>query len=277
MGGVGVSGYWLAIDTATDIASVAVGRRAGAGPVQAETGAHARGARRHATEILRLLGFALAGAGVRPPRRSGPLLGDGPGGFPGAGGRSPPCSRGRGPGASPRFPSPPSPSMDALPKRRSSGRPVTGARYRIRPARAADIAAVAAIEQEVFADPWSANDFQECVAGGVLFSVATACAAVAGYVVAHHAADEGEILNLAVTPLHRRRGLGRALVRHVLGRLARRMVKIVFLEARQSNTAARRLYESLGVVRVGRRPGYYRRPLEDAVILRATLAQVAYL
>jgi len=167
--------------------------------------------------------------------------------------------------------------MDALPKRRSSGRPVTGARYRIRPARAADIAAVAAIEREVFADPWSANDFQECVAGGVLFSVATARAAVAGYVVAHHAADEGEILNLAVTPLHRRRGLGRALVRHVLGRLARRMVKIVFLEARQSNTAARRLYESLGFVGVGRRPGYYRRPVEDAVILRVTLAQVAYL
>src|SRR2546422_5662852 len=60
--------------------------------------------------------------------------------------------------------------MAALPKRRSSGRPVTGARYRIRPARAADVAAVAAIEREVFADPWSANDFQECVAGGVLFS-----------------------------------------------------------------------------------------------------------
>ena len=111
----------------------------------------------------------------------------------------------------------------------------------------------------------------------MLFSVATARAAVAGYVVAHHAADEGEILNLAVTPLHRRRGLGRALVRHVLGRLARRMVKIVFLEARQSNTAARRLYESLGFVGVGRRPGYYRRPVEDAVILRVTLAQVAYL
>src|SRR2546426_11133875 len=117
--------------------------------------------------------------------------------------------------------------------------------------------------------------FQECVAGGVLFSVATARAAVAGYVVAHHAADEGEILNLAVTPLHRRRGLGRALVRHVLGRLARRMVKIVFLEARQADTAARRLYESLGFVGVGRRPGYYRRPLEDAVILRVTLAPVA--
>ena len=83
MGGVGVSGYWLAIDTATDIASVAVGRRAGAGPVQAETGAHARGARRHATEILRLVDFALAGLGIRPAELSGIVLGDGPGSFTG--------------------------------------------------------------------------------------------------------------------------------------------------------------------------------------------------
>ena len=167
--------------------------------------------------------------------------------------------------------------MAALPKRRSSGRPVTGARYRIRPARAADVPAVAAIEREVFADPWSANDFQECVAGGVLFSVATAGAVVVGYVVAHHAADEGEILNLGVTHDHRRRGVGHELVRHVLGELACRTVKVAFLEVRESNTAARRLYESLGFVGVGRRRRYYRRPVEDAVILRVTLAQVAYL
>lgn len=111
----------------------------------------------------------------------------------------------------------------------------------------------------------------------MLFSVATDGAVVAGYVVAHHAADEGEILNLGVTPGHRRGGVGRALVRSVLGELARRMVKVAFLEVRESNTAARRLYESLGFVAVGRRLRYYRRPIEDAVILRVTLAQVAYL
>jgi len=152
-----------------------------------------------------------------------------------------------------------------------------GARSPIRPACAADVPAVAAIEREVFADPWSANDFQECVAGGVLFSVATAGPVVVGYVVAHHAADEGEILNLGVTHGHRRRGVGRELVRHVLGELSRRTVKVAFLEVRESNTAARRLYESLGFVGVGRRRRYYRRPIEDAVILRVTLAQVAYL
>src|SRR5947208_12722227 len=112
--------------------------------------------------------------------------------------------------------------MDGLPKRRSSGRPVTGARYRIRPARAADVPAVAAIEREVFADPWSANDFQECVAGGVLFSVATDGAVVGAYVVAHHAADEGKILNPGVAPGHRRRAIARALVRPALGGLPAR-------------------------------------------------------
>src|SRR3989454_8644026 len=83
--------------------------------------------------------------------------------------------------------------MAALPKRRSSGRPVTGAHYGIRPARAADVPAVAAIEREVFADPWSANDFQECVAGGVLFSVATDGAVVGGYVVARSEEHTSEL------------------------------------------------------------------------------------
>src|SRR6266704_4924617 len=83
LGGAGVSGYWLAIDTATEIASVAVGRRAGAGPVQSETGAHAQGARRHASEIVRLVDFALAGLGIRPADLSGIVLGDGPGSFTG--------------------------------------------------------------------------------------------------------------------------------------------------------------------------------------------------
>src|SRR2546425_12258280 len=83
MGGVGVSGYWLATDPATDMASVGVGRRAGAGPVQAGSGVRARGARRPATEILRLVDFALAGLGIRPAELSGIVLGDGPGSFTG--------------------------------------------------------------------------------------------------------------------------------------------------------------------------------------------------
>ena len=94
---------------------------------------------------------------------------------------------------------------------------------------------------------------------------------VAGYAMAHHAADEAEILNLGVATAHRRRGVGRALVARLLALLADRGVEAVYLEVRESNNAARRLYQQLGFRDVGRRPGYYRRPLEDAVVLRTAI------
>lgn len=74
----GVSGLWLAIDTATDTASVAVGR-----PPHVTAGAHAAGARRHAAEIIGLVEFVLRRAGARPADLEGVVLGDGPGSFTG--------------------------------------------------------------------------------------------------------------------------------------------------------------------------------------------------
>ena len=88
---------------------------------------------------------------------------------------------------------------------------------------------------------------------------------------AHAAADEGEILNLGVAPRHRRRGVGRALVERTLDGLRSRGVRVVYLEVRESNAAARRLYETMGFAEVGRRGRYSQRPVEDAVILRGTL------
>jgi ribosomal-protein-alanine N-acetyltransferase len=138
------------------------------------------------------------------------------------------------------------------------------------------VPAVHAIERAVFSDPWSERDFRECLAPPVLFLVADPEAStsegVAGYVIAHHAADEGEILNLAVRPGHQRRGVGRELVKRVLATLHTRGVSHAFLEVRESNAAARSLYARAGFREVGRRPGYYRRPVEDAVILRAAIS-----
>ncbi len=123
----------------------------------------------------------------------------------------------------------------------------------------------------MFSDPWSANDFTECIRSGVPFLVAEQRGVVAGYVVAHCAADEGEILNLGVAVAHRRQGIARALVERVLEALAGRGVRTVYLEVRTSNASARRLYESLGFSEVARRARYYRRPVEDAVVLRAAI------
>jgi ribosomal-protein-alanine N-acetyltransferase len=108
----------------------------------------------------------------------------------------------------------------------------------------------------------------------VPFLVATAGDHVAGYAVAHYAGDEGEILNLGVGAAHRRRGMGRALVEGMLLTLGRRGVRSAYLEVRESNSAAQRLYEALGFTKVGRRTRYYRRPVEDAVILRAAIPAV---
>ena len=119
----------------------------------------------------------------------------------------------------------------------------------------------------MFSDPWSTQDFRDCVTFA-LFLVAEEGERIAGYVVALEAADEGEILNLAVAPAGRRRGLGRALVEAMLDALRSRGVGQVYLEVRESNATARALYASRGFKEVGRRKEYYRRPVEDAIVLR---------
>src|SRR5207253_2646093 len=92
-----------------------------------------------------------------------------------------------------------------------------------------------------------------------------------GYVVAWFAADEGEIANLAVDPPARGRGLGAALLDAALAEASGRGVTAVYLEVRESNATARRLYASRGFVEVGRRRGYYRKPPEDAIVLRCAV------
>lgn len=122
----------------------------------------------------------------------------------------------------------------------------------------------------MFSDPWSTQDFRDCVSFAQ-FLVAEAegeGGAIAGYVVALDAADEGEILNLAVAAGGRRNGLGRALVQHILEALTGRGVRQVYLEVRESNAPARALYAAHGFKEAGRRKGYYRRPVEDAIVLR---------
>ena len=106
---------------------------------------------------------------------------------------------------------------------------------------------------------------------GVPFLVAEHEGSVIGYVIAHHALDEAEILNLGVAPTRQRQGLGRALVVAMLAQLRELGVRVVFLEVRESNAVAHHLYGALGFTQVGRRRDYYRLPTEDAVVLRASI------
>lgn len=138
--------------------------------------------------------------------------------------------------------------------------------YRIRPATRADLAAVAAIERAVFADPWPAASFRRHLDDPFLVA-ARPQTGVTGYVVTRVTVPEAEILNVAVVPEHRAQGIGGALIRAALDALRQRGAGRVYLEVRVSNTAARRLYERCGFRVVGRRPRLYRNPPEDALLL----------
>jgi ribosomal-protein-alanine N-acetyltransferase len=91
---------------------------------------------------------------------------------------------------------------------------------------------------------------------------------IAGYLITRIFEEEGEILNVAVAPENRRQGLGAGLLDHALGDLKQRGVSTIFLEVRASNEAALALYVGKGFQPIGRRRDYYRRPMEDAMVLR---------
>ncbi len=140
--------------------------------------------------------------------------------------------------------------------------------FRVRAAQASDVPALVRIERRCFSDPWSAESFQALLRR--VGFVATRSREVVGYLFATRAGNEAEILNVAVDPEERRSGIGSALVSTVLEELDARGVRTVFLEVRASNEEARLLYGGFAFVEVGRRAGYYRRPVEDAIIMART-------
>ena len=91
---------------------------------------------------------------------------------------------------------------------------------------------------------------------------------VVGFIVGRQVADEWEIENIAVTGAARRCGLGSRLVGELLDHVRNRGGKSIFLEVRESNRAARSLYEKWAFIEVGRRKAYYQNPAEDALILK---------
>ena len=95
-----------------------------------------------------------------------------------------------------------------------------------------------------------------------------------GFILARVAADESEILTLAVAPEARRGGLGRDLVRAVLAEASIRHARATFLEVSEANAPARALYAGCGFVEVGRRARYYG-GVVDALVLRAAIPSVA--
>jgi ribosomal-protein-alanine N-acetyltransferase len=93
----------------------------------------------------------------------------------------------------------------------------------------------------------------------------------AGFLIALQIAPEWELENIVVAPSAQRTGLGTRLLRSLLDAARETHSAAVFLEVRESNAAARELYEKLGFRQTGRRKSYYANPLEDAILYRMDL------
>ncbi|MBC7789589.1 MAG: ribosomal protein S18-alanine N-acetyltransferase [Anaerolineae bacterium] len=140
----------------------------------------------------------------------------------------------------------------------------------IRPAAPGDIDQIMEIEQASFSDPWQRRSLVSLIGNSrVFFAVAEGEAArILGYVTAWFVLNEGEIGNLAVDPQWRSLGIGSALLDEVVSHSVEHGIETLYLEVRDSNTPARRLYASRGFVEIGRRKRYYRQPVEDAIVLQ---------
>jgi ribosomal-protein-alanine N-acetyltransferase len=144
-----------------------------------------------------------------------------------------------------------------------------------------DIDQVLAIERASFSMPWSGNlfmsEFRSPLVSTLLVSLSSTepKRIVTGYIVFWLIADEMHILNLAVAPGHRQRGIAKMLVlagvKYIYAKGARR----AFLEVRASNSIAQKLYSSLGFTGSSVRRNYYDSPVEDAVVM--TIEQGAFM
>ena len=131
------------------------------------------------------------------------------------------------------------------------------------------VAQVAQLEKICFSDPWSANSIASELTNKLSFwLVAMEGDTVAGYIGSQTVMDESDMMNVAVHPDFRRKGIAEALVNGLVEELKRKESRCLTLEVRASNAPAIALYEKLGFVEVGRRKNYYRNPREDALILR---------
>lgn len=138
----------------------------------------------------------------------------------------------------------------------------------ILPMNESHVAQIAELEKICFSDPWSENSVASELNNPLsVWLVAEENGIVCGYVGSQTVLDETDMMNIAVHPDFRRKGIAAALIAE-LGRLLKeRGSRILRLEVRESNAPAISLYETMGFTQLGLRKNYYRNPKENALIL----------
>jgi [ribosomal protein S18]-alanine N-acetyltransferase len=148
-----------------------------------------------------------------------------------------------------------------------------GATFRVRPAEARDADAIVAVAAaSPGAAPWSASQYAGAASGDYQGWIAECEGGAVGFLFTRTAADEMEILNLAILPERRRLGLASQLIERGIESAMAAGATRAYLEVRPSNRAAIALYAKCGFAEAGRRTCYYSDPVEDALVLSRKLA-----
>ena len=128
---------------------------------------------------------------------------------------------------------------------------------------------IAELEKMCFNDPWSINSISSELDNRLsLWLVAVEEDRVIGYVGSQTVLGETDMMNIAIHPDHRKRGIATALIESLIQKLTEQGSRSLMLEVRASNEPAKSLYAKIGFIAVGIRKNYYRNPREDALILR---------
>jgi ribosomal-protein-alanine N-acetyltransferase len=150
-------------------------------------------------------------------------------------------------------------------------------RFFIRRMKEEDLGAVRSIETLSFSNPWSDNTFrgeiQNTSISFPLVVVRKPGDEVVGYIIFWHIREDVQVNNFAVHPDLRGKGIGEALMRHVIDRVRKNGATFMTLEVRPSNAAAVTLYKKLGFEILGARKNYYTNPDEDAYLMGLVLDQ----
>ena len=133
------------------------------------------------------------------------------------------------------------------------------------------LAGVAAIEKEVFANPWSEKSLELLCSEFAFGFAALEGDTVTAYGGMLTVLDEGQITNIATHPNYRRQGLAAKVLSALLEQARAKGIVSVTLEVRASNAAAIALYQKFGFSAVGKRPRFYTHPTEDALIMQCNL------
>ena len=158
-----------------------------------------------------------------------------------------------------------------------------------------DIAQAVELEKQCFSTPWSAKSFRDSIpredtlflvcetvsfdlerealqgnavsTSGDILTEKENASQITGYIGMYISCDEGSITNVAVSPNHRKKGYGEALVDAAKEKAKEKQVEKIFLEVRVSNTPAISLYKKMGFEHLGVRKNFYDHPKEDAYIM----------